>query len=767
MPETYWSGSQTRFRKKPSMVEDDGDPLVTRCSHKLRIDCGLYLALTVFILPLLVAFPATAATYSVTAPHLTMHVGDPVPPLIFRVSKYPGKYADIFRGEPIRSTSATSMSPPGDYAITVSAGSMRTVNAADRITFRNDTLTILPQGPTGAKLSENVSYPQGFLNGPGGSSALDVTHNSIANLVPDCTTDNATAFERLFAQGGRRTDTTTNGGATPMFLYFPPGCYATSQPLTLYGNTWTLWGSGPQKSYIRLLPNSPAFNSGTPAQFFSPQSVRGNQNFREFIYNLGFNIGVGNPDAIAITAVENNVGAMRNVQIWADDSRCAYGISLRRAYPGPMLWKDVAVYGCKAAYSSNQNEYSVTAEGFTTEGQTETALDNGSIVASIRHWLSDNAVPALHVHGSTTATVAVLDSDVLNGDQDATGIIVDKGSSVYLNSITSTGYGVTERDSGTGTPEVRKGQIQQAWTGDARSIFDVGQRPDSLDLESRETPPADDPPVSQWTKLSSTPADWPAEIKNSKSSTVYLPPGVYGGTGVIEINVPDSVSHLQFYQSLFRASSTTILLKVGSSLAKPLVIDGCVYQACALDHLGSRPIVLRDSTLDSYVARDGAGDLYVEDSILASRAAESRPVKFYASQHLWARQLNLEQHSLAKLDCSGCTLWILGYKTEQSTPSLVLTDGARAAIFGFFFYQNRAPERQGTASIYLTDSSLFATGISKVDISGRGQPFWIIERRSANMSSLATRDVNTSQQMSMFYSYGGRRNIQTGKPQKP
>jgi hypothetical protein len=643
---------------------------------------------------------------------------------------------------------------------------MRTINAVDHLTFRNGVLTILPRGSIGAKLTENVLYPPGFLNGSGGSSALDVTHNSIANLVPDCITDNAIAFARLFALGGKRTAATTNGGATPLFLYFPPGCYATSQPLILYGNTWTLWGSGPQKSYIRLLPNSPAFNSGTPTQFFSPQSVRGNQNFREFIYNLGFNIGVGNPDAIAITAVENNVGAMRNVQIWADDSRCAYGISLRRAYPGPMLWKDVAVYGCKAAYSSNQNEYSVTAEGFTTEGQLETGLDSGSLVASIRHWLSDNEVPALHVHGSTTASVAVLDSDLLNGDRSVTGIIVDKGGCLYLKHITSTGYGITERDNGSGAPVIRRGNVQQAWTGDARTVFDETQGPDSLDLEVRETPVANDPSASQWTRLGNIPAQWPAEIENAKSSAIYLPPGIYGGTGVVEINVPDSVDHLQFFQSLFRAPSTTLLLKVDGSLTKPLFIDGCVYQACALVHFGSRPIVVRDSTLDSYVAKDGAGDLYIEDSILASRAADSRPVKFYAHQHVWARQLNLEQHSLDKFDCSGCILWILGYKTEQPTPSIVLTNGAQAEIFGFFFYQNRAPERPGTASIYLTDSSLFATGSTKVDISGRGQPFWVIEQRNVKRSSLATRDVNTSQQISMFYSYGNRRYSRAGKQQK-
>lgn len=703
---------------------------------------------------------AKAATYNVSATHLTMHAGDPVPPLIFRLSVYPGKYADLFRGEPHLSTSATSTSSPGDYEITVAQGSMRTVNPSDHLEFTKGVLTVLAAGPTGAKLDNDVSYPAGFFSGSGNYSVIDVTHNSIANLVPDCVRDNAPAFDRLLTQAGRRTPATTNGGATPLFLYFPPGCYATSQPLTIYGNTWTLWGSGPKRSYIRLLPNSPSFNVGKPTQFFSPQSVTRNSNFREFIYNLGFNIGAGNPDAIPITTVQNNVGAMRNVQIWADDSRCPYAINLRRAYPGPMLLKDVAVYGCNEAYSSNQNEYNVTAEGLTTEGQTETGLDNGSIAASIRHWLSDNAVPAIRVHGSITATVAVLDSDLLNGAPGSTGIVVEKGASIYLKNITATGYRLTENDSGSGSPVIRKGNIRQAWTGNPRSAYDDSRRPDSLHLETRETPSTDDPPVSQWTKLSSTVARWPIEIEKSRSSTVYLPPGVYEHTGVVEIDVPGSVDHLQFYQSLFRTSSTTIRLRVAGSGTTPLIIDGCVYQSCEVDQTGSRPVVIRDSTLDSYVATEGAGDLYIEDSILSSRSGESKPVRFYPHQHIWARQLNLEQRSLDKFDCNGCTIWILGYKTEQPTPSIVLSNGAQAEIFGFFFYQNRAPEKSGTASIYLTDSSLFATGFTKVDNAGRGQPFWVIERRGTNVSSLATHDINTSQQITMLYSYGDRRTSQ-------
>jgi len=702
----------------------------------------------------ILAAAAQASVYTVAAPHLTMHVGDPVPPLIFNISPYPASYAGTFRGEPARSTSATSQSPPGNYPIHIAIGSLKTVNPEDRVQFADGTLTVIPANPIGARLLDTVAYPPGFLNGPSGYAAVDVTRNATANLVGDCKTDNAAAFALLLSQGNRRTPDTANGGTAPLFLYFPPGCYATSRPLAIYGNTWTLWGSGPQRSYIRLLPNSPAFQTGKPVEFFDPHSVTKNSNFREYIYNLGFNIGVGNPDAIPFTTVQNNSGAVRNVQIWADDAQCPTAISFDREYPGPMLFKDVAVYGCKKAYSASQNEYSITFENFTTEAQTEVALDNRLITASIRHWLSDNSVQALHVYGPITANVALLDSEIRNGAAGTAGIAVDRGAALYVQNLAAQGYSPTEIDAGDGLRVQRTGNIAQAWTGPGRTIFDGARKPDSLHLPVEETPDPHDPDPRQWTRLSANAEDWPAQIQRSASATVYAPPGLYPPTGIVRIDVPDSVNHLQFYQSKFPNGAPQIVLTVAGSSQQPLVVDSCLYSSCQIVHTGSRSIVLRDTTLNSYEARNGAGAVFIEDSMLGYGTSGGPTIAFYPSQHVWARQLNLEQKSSDKLHCDGCTLWVLGYKTEQPSPALVLSHHARAEIFGFFFYMNRAPIAPDTASVLLADSSLFASGWTKVDSPGRGRPNWVIEERKSASSALAAHDIDTSQQMPMFYSFG-------------
>jgi len=716
--------------------------------HKITF-CG-----AVLLIGISASLPADATTYTITAPHLTMHVGDPVPPLIFRVDPHAESTSKVFAGEPLRSTTVTSKSAAGDYPIYVSRGSLQMIHPEDRVVFKEATLSVLPPDGIGAQLSNQIVFPPGFLNGPSAHPAIDVTHNDNAILVGDCLTDNAQAFDRLLSQSGARTRTTTNGGAIPLYLYFPPGCYATSQPLTIYGNSWTLWGSGPQISYIRLLPHSAAFNTGHITQFFSPQSVTGNSNFREYIYNLGVNIGAGNPDAIPLTTIQNNSGAIRNVQVWADDSACPYAVSLTRAYPGPMLFKNVAIYGCAMAYSAGQGEYNITLEGITTEGQTAIVFDNHFFKASIRHWLSDNTVTALHAYGSTTANVSLLDSEILNGSPTASGVLVDKGSSVYLANLKSTGYSPTETDSGSGQTIQRWGSIKQAWTGVPQTIFNHPEEADSLHLPVSETPLPLDPPMRQWTQLSWSVSDWPNELSHAKSSTVYAAPGIYQATGTIEIPVGANINHLEFFQSKFSSGKPQIILTISDNSSVPLVIDGCIYESCQIRHWGKRTLVLRDTTLYSYTAQEGSGDFYVEDSVLNEGSNGSIPLNFYSSQHIWARQLNLEQKGSPKLKCRGCSLWVLGYKTEQSSPSLILSDGAMAEVFGFFFYQNAPPTGTGSASIYLTDSSLFATGWMKVDVPGRGQPNWVIETRSEKSGAIATHDVDSSQQLNVFFSHG-------------
>ncbi len=701
------------------------------------------------------------AAYTVTAVHLTMETGQPVPPLIYRMSpSWPACTGQVS----IR-TSATASSPVGHYPIRISAGSFTC--PGNTLTFVDGTLDVIPDDGMGAQINNNVSYPLGFLSGPT-NPAINVTSNSIANLVGDCKTDNTEALNKLLSQYENKS--CSEQPAHPTYLYFPPGCYLVTGQINPCGNGWSLWGSGPQSSYLRLAPNSPAFNTGTNVQWFNPTSVHGNDNFREFVYNLGFAVGPGNPNAIPFTTEQNNAGAERNVIIWADDSNCPYAFNLNRGYPGPALSKNMALYGCQNAIASNQNEYNWVFDQLTTEGQTGPVIKATSSHYSIQHWLSDNTGTALvESGGSSLANVALLDSELLNGASKSAGLTNGPvGNVLYVKNVKLIGYNPSLADNGTEKPVILTGDLKEHWTGEAKTLFDRAHPPASLSLPDRETPVPNEPPAATWTKLDSNLPGWPMQIANSRSTTVYAPPGTYTGSGTITITVPDTVNHLQFYNSLDVNQNPQFVFKIAGSSLTPLIIEGCVYAVCHIVHTGTRTVVLLDSYLNNYESSDGAGDVFIEDSVVTGGKIADVTPTFRASQSVWARQLNIENKNAPELTCTGCNLWILGYKTENlpdKAPSITCDHGGKIEQYGFFYYPLR-PTAGGTAAMYLKDCSMFATGFQFNTIQGRSWQYWVSETQRGTTQNLPTPGTNSAV-LNMHYSFGAAGVAPAAKSKNP
>jgi hypothetical protein len=688
---------------------------------------------------------AMGATYTVSAVPLIMHVGDPVPPLIFKISAYSGSYASNFRGQPALTTTASSVSPVGTYPIKISAGSM---TSRDTLTFVDSTLTVIAADGIGAQMNDSVPHPPGITSGPK-YAMQNVTANGV---VGDCTTDNTAALNSLLkGERGERGKINDNYYRQPIHLLFPPGCYLVSGPLNFYGNIWTLEGSGPAASYIKLAPNSPAFNTGTMTSLLHVPNVGGNVNFQEYIYNLGIDIGVGNPNVEIVNWIANNTGAIENVRMWVEDSVCAGGIGLHNAYPGPSLLKNVAIYGCAQGIRGGQIEYNVTIEGLTTEGQTEYAIAAQALPLSIRHWLSANTVTAYYAAGTGTSSV-IVDSEILSGGSSTTGIINHPGCSLYVRNLKASGYNLTESDSGTGTTVNRTGNIAEAWTGTAQSLFNPSEPAVLPSVPESETPVAADPDVRAWTQLGSDLSMWAATLAKSSVTTAYVASGVYIAppNKVITVPVPDTINHIQCYGAIVNPGSSRLNFSIAGTSTTPLVIDRCQV-GFEVTHPGSRTVVIRHAVLMDYISSPGAGNLYVEDDVTTSS------VTFHASQSVWARQLNSEPtkptNEAKKFVCTGCALWILGYKTERGSPSVIVEQKGKAEILGFFFYPITV-QPKGTAPIYLTDSSLLATGVQAVYGPGEGTEYFVSESKLGRTLNLNAPNPSTRQHLNMYYSYG-------------
>jgi hypothetical protein len=698
------------------------------------------------IIFLLFAAPVMAQTVTLTATHLTVEHGGQIPPLIWTQNIYP----TTCRGYPSIGTTATSASAPGTYPVTLTAGTFAC--ARFTMSYVGSNLVVIPNDGNRAQINNSVTYPPGFTSGPATNPAVDVTSNSVCNMVGDGVRDNTICLNSLLSQ---HMDGSCGARPTfPTYLYFPPGIYLVSNQINPCGNGWTFFGSGPQSSIIRLAPNSAAFNTGTDTQWFNPTSVGGNSNFREFVYNMGFDAGYGNPNAIIVTSEANNVGAFRNVILWSEDGNCPYTFNLSRGFPGPALSKNVAMYGCRNAVYSNQVEYDWTFDQITTEGQTSTVMNTGSLKINVEHWLSDNSGTAVAVKNSGAAVI--LDSELLNGGGSTTGIIVAPGGSLYARNVKVTGYSPSEVDTGTEIPVTYSGNLTENWTGTAQALWNSGQAPGSLNLPHPETPlPTDDAALANWTKLDLNQSDWCRQIGGSTSATIYAPPGQYTGSGSASCSIPDTVNHINFYNSLNTSQGFQFTFTVAGTSSTPLVIDGCLYAVCSITHTGSRTVVITDTYLKSYQAMPDAGNLFLEDMDESGSAGPT--FTFQSSQNVWARGLNLEDKSLTDFICDGCTLWMLGYKTEAlpgaSPLQMVFTNGARAEVFGSFLYPLGAAG-PGTFPIQLKDSSFFAAStFAFVNSNGNMWQYWVQDTKFGANTLLSSPSQSAGNYiLSMYYS---------------
>jgi len=81
-------------------------------------------------------------------------------------------------------------------------------------------------------------------------------------------------------------------------------------------------------------------------------------------------------------------------------------------------------------------------------------------------------------------------------------------------------------------------------------------------------------------------------------------------------------------------------------------------------------------------ARGGkVGDVFFED-------ISSAGFYFEPGQSIWARQFNTEQHHQVPGDatCDGCSVWILGHKTEGPITVLRVSNAGTAVVLGSYYY---------------------------------------------------------------------------------
>lgn len=535
-------------------------------------------------------------------------------------------------------------------------------------------------------------------------------------------------------------------------LYFPNGTYLVSRTLNwskqnaagkeAWGKNF-LQGQNVFKTVIRL-------KAGTFSDVKQPASIMwcggfGSADwFHNYVQDITFDVGDNNPGAIGLQFYSNNSGAVRNCRFVGREGNGLIGLDLgHRDMNGPLLVRNCEVVGFQRGISTSRAVNGQTFEHITLRGQSHFGFDNEGQAISIRSLRSENAVPAVRSYG----TLSLIDARLTGRDGASRwpALINYNSGRIFLRDLQSTGYSRTVGD--VTTPdwaaalriagEDKAGSmgpnINEYCSHAATSPFPSDS--DSLRLPVKEPPevPADNPPT--WANVDEFGADPTGQedssaaiqrAMDSGATTVFLP-GSYSlkSTVTIRGNVRRviGVGGMLDYQGLANPDFRII------DGASPVVsIEHFAYVHGGIEVDTERTVVFR-SVSDcglTFTPKAESGQAFLEDFVTHNLRLKG--------QHVWARQLNVENEGTHILN-NGGQLWVLGYKTERGGTLLDTRGGGRSEILGGFSYTTTAGK---LAPMFLTnDSSVFAFF---AEVCYNGDPFeMIIHETRGSVTKLITR----------------------------
>ncbi|MDB6069766.1 MAG: Pectate lyase superfamily protein, partial [Verrucomicrobiales bacterium] len=473
--------------------------------------------------------------------------------------------------------------------------------------------------------------------------------------------------------------------------------------------------------------------------------------FHNYVEDLTFDVGSGNPGAVALQFYSNNSGAVRGCRFVAVGGSGHTGLDLaHRDMNGPLLVRNCEIIGFRRGIATGHSVNGQVFENIILRGQTEGGFANEGQVISIRGFQSDSTAPALSTYG----TLSLLDAQITGTGVAAKkpAIINFNGGRVFLRDVRTTGYGralgdvahtpdsgAAYRISGPDKPGSLGPDIAEYSSHPAASAFP--SPPESLRLAVKETPevPRDDP--ATWANVEDFGADPTGKTDSaaaiqkamdSGATTIFLP-GNYAlkSTVVIRGKVRRVVGTGGMIDYTAQVKPD---FRLADGDAPVVMLEHFAHIHGGLEVDTRRTLVLRsvsDCDLTSTSRVEGA-EWFFEDVVTHNLSLKR--------QKLWARQLNIENEGTHLVNDGG-DLWVLGYKTERGGTLLDTRGGGRSEILGGFSYTTTAGK---LAPMFVnTDSSIWAF-FSEVCYNGDPFAVRVSETRGGGTKILGKGDGHTA-----------------------
>lgn len=512
-------------------------------------------------------------------------------------------------------------------------------------------------------------------------------------------------------------------------IYFPTGTYLITDTIQRkdagghYLPGLVMIGQSQKNTVIRLADNSPSFqnqSTGKSMIFMAsgllggdpraggkdPVLGEGNDAYMNALENLTLEVGKGNAGAVGLDYLANNIGAVRDVTIRAED-RGRIGLSMTRKWIGPALIERVSITGFDIGIDISRTEYSVTLEDVAVHKSREFGLRNNS-----------NSVPFHNLTIDTEAGIGIANvghQALLAGIGAA---ISGRGEIAIQNTGSANLKGVSAAHF--------QGNLGHNNANDPNGVFDgdnkIADSKWSLPVLSRSVP--DEVSSREWVNVQSFGAVADQRVDSTRAinaafrsgaKTIFFPTGQYKITG--SIAVPATIEKIEgLFSTIFAdrspaqsAGKPPYPVFFTEARSNPLalrrfIIAGRWGGYVVIEHGTASPVLLQDivgSGIGLITRFAEGGEVFAENISCSGRNKLTGPAG------VWFRQLNVEANGTT-IESDGTPLWILGAKTEQ-TPTLVSArNRAITEVVGGLIYRVKA-EATDRPLFILENSSLVAS----------------------------------------------------------
>jgi hypothetical protein len=569
-----------------------------------------------------------------------------------------------------------------------------------------------------------------------------------------------------------------------IIIYLPAGTYLISSPLKWWsGGIWgcyvSFMGESRDSTIIKLKDNCAGYQDpanpsamlytasmGSAAEYNGsgadwPGKGEGLEAFDANLWNFTVDAGNGNPGAIGIDYIANNVGFVRNVSIRSSDGQGSIGLSMLRRWNGPLLISDVSVSGFNFGIGVKWG-YSPTLEHISLTGQHVAGISNEDQNVTIRDLTSSNTVPAVISCSDSDlprySLLVLLDSNLSGGASNQPAVQILGVGNYLLRNISAAGYKAALQDNGTWIPGSNITELAST----VLSLFPTPAR--TLGLPERDTPVYEDDNPSDWANVTNygavagqpgtqdaAPA-FQAAIDSGKP-VVYVPFGSYvlGSTVKIRGNVrkivgfgvelhPLASSSFSAGIPLFRVESNavdTVFIQNFIFYKNPWAANTPLFANPLIEHASTATLVMKDLGISStsvqvaFSNQPSSGPIFIEDVDCNCMV--------FNNANVWCRQLDPEQDSgnanwLHVLN-TGSKLWILGFKTEsEGTLVQTINNGSTELLGGFQFLWSGS----STPAFINTESSV---SLSYITVNYNDYANHVVETRDGTTLTLTRANV--------------------------